>query len=114
MNQKVIEVSMGMILKAGNARTKLQESIDKLLESNPNEANALLKEAHDLLKEAHILQTKVIQSEAKGEDFEFSLLFSHAQDTLMTIVSEHLLMESLFKLYSKIDERMSRLENYEQ
>ena len=37
---------------------------------------------------AHKVQTATIQAQAAGEEVEYSLLFTHAQDTLMTISAE--------------------------
>ena len=49
---------------------------------------AHLKEAEAKILKAHNAQTDTIQRQAAGEDVEYSLLFTHAQDTLMTISAE--------------------------
>ena len=45
-------------------------------------------EADEKILEAHKSQTEMIQRQAGGEEVEYSLLFVHAQDTLMTISAE--------------------------
>ena len=43
-------------------------------------------------------RTEVIQSQVGGENMEYSLLFIHAQDTLMTINTELRMAKSCFRL----------------
>ena len=57
------------------------------------------------------VQTDAIQSETRGETCEYSLLFAHAQDTLMTIYSEINIAKQLIKIFESFDKRLSALEN---
>ena len=47
------------------------------------------------MRKAHVQQTQIIQDEAKGFHHEINILFIHAQDTLMTIMSELNMLETL-------------------
>ncbi len=86
---KLNEDSMQIIMKAGDARDLLTKSFLKLKEKDTEGFNKLVEEAHQCLIEAHRLQTKCIQDQIEANINLYSILFSHAQDTLMTINSEY-------------------------
>ena len=56
------------------------------------------------------VQTDAIQGETRGDEAEYSLLFAHAQDTLMTIYSEINIAKQLLKIFSAYEKRISALE----
>ena len=58
----------------------------------------LLEEAEALIVKAHNAQTEVIQSQVSGESMEYSLLFVHAQDTVMTITTELRMTQKLLPI----------------
>lgn len=66
------------------------------------EIAAKLKEAKDEITKAHRLQTEMIQGTIEDDDLETTLLFSHAQDTLMTIYSELNMANAMLRLYRKL------------
>ena len=68
-------------------------------------AEELLKEAEELIVKAHNAQTEVIQSQVAGENMEYSLLFIHAQDTIMTINTELRMTKKLLPIVKMLMER---------
>lgn len=87
MDEKDLEiatVSMQVIINSCNGRDKVDEAFARLAEFKFDEARALLDAADEDMLKAHNAQTSMIQAQAAGEDTEYSLLFVHAQDTLMT------------------------------
>ena len=56
------------------------------------------QEAEALIVKAHNAQTEVIQSQVSGESMEYSLLFVHAQDTVMTITTELRMTQKLLPI----------------
>lgn len=98
---EINEVAMQMILHAGNGRNLIKEALDKMDEDAFDEGEVLLKQAKKELNLAHNAQTKVVQYSME-HPIEINLLFTHAQDTLMTILSEHNIAKHLFKIYYKI------------
>lgn len=96
---ELINVAMQIILHAGDARVKAQEAIDKAKKKEFDEAYKLIGAAREDIVLAHQSQTEVIQSEMAGVIHEQSLLFTHAQDTLMTIMSEIKLTQSIIELF---------------
>lgn len=98
-------VSMQVILHAGNARTFVIDALTGLNNEKPNfqKIDEDLKKAHDEITKAHNRQTDMIQHESQGEFIPFSVLFSHAQDTLMTIQSELILVEKLVPIFRRME-----------
>ena len=87
MEDKIEElqaVSMQIILHAGDARAKVADALASAKAGDIAAGRAQLEEARGMIAEAHRAQTGVIQSEADGDTYSYSVLFAHAQDTLMT------------------------------
>lgn len=104
---KFIDAAMGIIMSAGDARNNAKESLDALLAGDEAKADELLAVAKKNLIEGHRAQTEIIQEEARYEmttkkSSQIPLLFIHAQDTIMTIMSEVNLTESMEKMYKAI------------
>ncbi len=95
----IIQTALKIILAAGDARTKANQALDALSEKDYATAHALIDDARQDILKAHQAQTEVIQAEAAGEHFDPCLIFNHAQDTLMTIMSEVNLAERLIMLF---------------
>ncbi|MDQ6600586.1 PTS lactose/cellobiose transporter subunit IIA [Bacillus salipaludis] len=107
---KLNEISMQIILHAGDARVVINEALECVAGSLFKEAEEKLTEAKKKITFAHSSQTKTIQGEALGEKIPFSLLFAHAQDTLMTIMSEWNTAKQLVNLFKVYDARLKKLE----
>lgn len=110
MDEKVIKSAMEIILNAGDARVLCKEALDAIAVSDINLANLKLKQAQEKITLAHKVQTDAIQAETNGEKSEYSLLFAHAQDTLMTIYSEINIAKQLIKIFINLESRISALE----
>lgn len=95
------QLSMEMILKAGNARESIMQALTFAETKEYKKAGDFLQVAKAEIDEAHILQTGVVQQEAKGEEYYYSMLFTHAQDTLMTIQSEYNIAVHLIRILKK-------------
>lgn len=99
---KMVEAAMAVIVSAGEARDFCKEALQCARQGNFEEAEAKLKEAKDSITEAHNGQTEVIQAEMRGEETKISLLFIHAQDTIMTITSEINMAAEMLEMYRLI------------
>ena len=108
--EEMAEVAMQMILHAGDARNRVMQALEHIGDNAYEQAQKELIEAKEELRQAHVHQTAVVQSEAAGKRYQYSLLLSHAQDTVMTIFSEYNLANKMLSLYQKLDGRISRLE----
>ncbi|MDF9824535.1 PTS system cellobiose-specific IIA component [Breznakia sp. PF5-3] len=105
-----MELSMEIILHAGDAKRLIYEALDKAAQTDFTAANILLNSAHEKIKEAHACQTKTIQKEANGAEFKYSVLFSHAQDTMMTIFSEYNMTLKMITILKDNDQKIKKLE----
>lgn len=95
-------VSMQVILHAGNARVFIFKAVDQASNGVFTEADSLLESANKEIVAAHQAQTDTLQKEAEGIDIPYSPLFGHAQDTLMTVMSEMNVIKEIIKLYRKM------------
>ncbi len=102
----LINAAMDIILHAGDARLFIEEALREAETFRFSEVDDRIHRAEECLKEAHLSQTKIIQDEANGHDYEYCMLFNHAQDTLMIIMSELRLAKTLINMSRSIDERL--------
>ncbi len=102
MDSKIIETATLVILHSGNARALVSKALEAAYDGDLNEAQKKIKKAEEEIGTAHRVQTEVIQSEARGQGLEFSLLMTHAQDSLMVTMSEINMAKQMLKLYNKL------------
>ena len=110
MNLETIQTAMQIILHAGDARLKTSEALSCLKAFDIEKAKELLAAANEDIVKAHQSQTDALQKESNGEEIEYSILFSHAQDTFMTVNSEINIAQQLVEICEGIDERFKKLE----
>lgn len=96
------QVAMEVILNAGDGRGYIEEAITCLAELDFDGAEERLSAAEEKILCAHRVQTETIQRQAAGEDVAYSLLFTHAQDTLMTVSSELHLLKKMIPLFKTL------------
>ena len=99
---ELTQVAFQVILHAGDARNCLDEAIAHVAELDFEAASKSMDEADALITKAHNAQTGVIQRQAAGEEFEYSILFVHAQDTLMTIDAQIHLFRKLIPVFKTL------------
>ncbi|GGE54938.1 PTS cellobiose transporter subunit IIA [Pullulanibacillus camelliae] len=99
LENELVTVAMQIILYAGNARALADEAFKFAKEEDFQVAYKKMKEADQEILKAHQTQTKVIQDETRGISHEPSLLFNHAQDHLMTIMSEIRITNKMIELH---------------
>lgn len=95
----------GIIANAGDAKGVAYEALESAENFEFEKADELMEQAQKTMKEAHKLQTKMIHEEAAGNHVDVNIILIHAQDHLMTAMSEINLIERFIKMYKKIAER---------
>lgn len=112
MDDVLMNQAMTIILFAGDARVNCKNALLATEKNDFETAEIEMKAAKKNITEAHKIQTTAIQSEMQEDSVEIphSLLFTHAQDTLMTIYSEINLANHLIKIAEKLDNRLKNLE----
>jgi Phosphotransferase system cellobiose-specific component IIA len=99
---KLEQASMEIILNAGDGRNHIMNALDYCSEANFTKAYSCLKKARTFITKAHQAQTAIMQEMITEENI-YSILFSHAQDTLMTIMTEINLTEKLIVIFEKME-----------
>lgn len=114
MSEELEEIIFTIVGQAGECRVLAYEALGEAEKGNFEEAGIKLKEAEAAIHRAHYVQTDLIQKEAAGEPTPISMVFVHAQDHLMTAISEKELIKRMIKMYEtmfKMNERLEKLEN---
>lgn len=93
---------MNIIITAGEAKGYAYEALSKAKEGKFEEAYSLMEKSEEALSRAHDIQTSLLSREANGEKIEISILFIHAQDHLMTCMSENKLIKEIIELKKEI------------
>jgi PTS system cellobiose-specific IIA component len=109
-NGTMNSIALEIIMKAGDARLLVSEALKAAAEGSFTEVDKKLDEAKRQLAAAHRMQTDIVQSEGEGKKHEHTLLFIHAQDTLMTIYSEMNMVRQLKGIFERFDNRIAVLE----
>lgn len=99
--EEIIQIAMQVILHAGNARNIIREGANQIINNQLDNVNEMISSAKKELIEAHQIQTKMLQQEANQHNVEVTVLFTHAQDVLMTTESELFFIETLYGLEGK-------------
>ena len=107
---KVTQDAMQIILHAGDARVEVKRAYELVAAGDVAGAREALAAADEKIVAAHHIQTEDIQAAIRGEKQDYSLLFAHAQDTLMTIYSEIIVAKQLVNVFDSYERRLSALE----
>jgi len=91
-----------IISNGGNAKSIAYDALKAAEEFEFDKAEQLIQQAEEELHLAHKTQTKLIQAEINGAPVEKSLLMIHAQDHLMTAISEQNLIKHMIKIIKKL------------
>jgi PTS system cellobiose-specific IIA component len=103
-------IAMEIIMQAGDARLCVSEALKAAAEGDYAEIDKNLNEAKKKIAVAHSRQTQIIQSEGEGNSHEHTLLFIHAQDTLMTVYSEMNMVRQLRAVFKRFEDKIATLE----
>jgi len=98
LDTKTVQIATQVIIHAGNARMFVNEAINQVENKNFEKVDEQLKKAEEEITAAHAIQTDIIQSEARGEALQVSMLMTHAQDVLMSASIELHMTRRFIKL----------------
>ncbi|MBP2645776.1 MAG: phosphotransferase system lactose/cellobiose-specific subunit [Firmicutes bacterium] len=96
--QEVFEI----IIHAGNAKAEAYEALKAAQSGEFIKAAEAFERAEKELNLAHRVQTETIQQEAAGVKSEVTLLMVHAQDHLMSAITEKNLIVGMVELHKTI------------
>lgn len=110
MDEQLVQNAMQIIMFAGDARVCCKDALEAVAAQDYEAAKENLKKAQGKIAEAHHIQTDAIQAEVGGETkMEYSVLFAHAQDTLMTIYSEINMAKHIINISESLEKRIVEL-----
>ncbi|WP_062381751.1 PTS lactose/cellobiose transporter subunit IIA [Demequina pelophila] len=111
-NDPIVAASMQILLGSGDARKLAAEAVAALAVPDFDLSEERLDAAQAKLKAAHAVHTDIIQSEAGGEGSQigFPVLFSHAQDTMMSTDSEIKSARRLVPVVRGLHDRLAAVE----
>ena len=102
IDEKFMEENVFPIISlAGESKSLAYEALRLAKENKFEEADRKMEEADKILLQSHEYQTNLITKEANGEKFNINMLFIHAQDHLMTAMSEKNLIKELINILKK-------------
>ncbi|MGL5152612.1 MAG: PTS lactose/cellobiose transporter subunit IIA [Clostridium sp.] len=93
------EISFGIISYAGDAFATMRQAINYAKKGEIEKSEATLEEARKTLLLAHNEHTKLIAGEANGVKPEYSIILSHAQDTMMNTILFETITEEIIEIY---------------
>ncbi len=99
-----VQLSFQIILHAGDARTEAYRALECARQNDFEAAAEHFKKSEAELTQGHKVQTQLLSREAGGDGAPISLLLIHAQDTLMTAMSECSLIEQMIELYRRMSD----------
>ncbi len=93
------QIVISIIINSGEARAFAYEALRKVRgrDYKEEEIAELMDKANDAISKAHESQTALLHKEASDESMTVSLLFVHAQDHLMTAISEKNLIAEMIE-----------------
>lgn len=97
------EIIFEIIVHAGSARALAYDALKAARAGEIEKIDSLLEECKKEMTLAHNMQTKLVQDEIRGEDITISLLLIHAQDQLMTTMSEQTLILQMIEMQKEIN-----------
>ncbi|WP_423219673.1 PTS lactose/cellobiose transporter subunit IIA [Clostridium hydrogeniformans] len=95
------EMIFEIISHTGEARGYIFDALKEAQKGDFEKAKELIGKCDEEMKVAHNTQTKLIQEEING-GIKVSLLMVHAQDQLMTAMSEQYLVSQMIEMYKEI------------
>ena len=103
MDEKNLQVIMGLIMHSGDAKSHAMEAIQAAKQCDFDVADERLHDAKESLVKAHQSQTEMLTKEAQGESTEITLLTVHSQDHLMTSIAFIDLAKEIVELHKTIN-----------
>ncbi len=98
-NEQAIEHAMNIIIASSECKLYIQKAMDDMANKDLAAADEDLKKANEEIIKGHHYQTVILQQDAgNDENFRVTILFAHAQDTLMCTQSELFLAQNMLKI----------------
>ncbi|WP_019156148.1 PTS lactose/cellobiose transporter subunit IIA [Robertmurraya massiliosenegalensis] len=94
-------IAFQMISNVGSAKSLVMEALYAAKEGDFALAEEKIAESQKYFVEGHKIHATLIQREAAGDKVEFSLLFMHAEDQLMSAETITELVKEMIEMYKR-------------
>ncbi|MGG0716088.1 PTS lactose/cellobiose transporter subunit IIA [Robertmurraya massiliosenegalensis] len=94
-------IAFQMISNVGSAKSIVMEALYAAKEGDFELAEEKIAESQKYFVEGHKIHATLIQREAAGNKVEFSLLFMHAEDQLMSAETITELVKEMIEMYKR-------------
>lgn len=95
-------IAFSIISNVGTAKSLVMEALFAAKEGDFVSAAEKLEESKQYFVEGHKIHATLVQKEAAGKKLEFSLIFMHAEDQLMSAETISLLVTEMIEMYKII------------
>ncbi len=97
--EEYYEAAFQMISNVGMAKSLAVEAIYAAKEKNFDLVEEKLTESNHYFVEGHKSHSSFIKREADGEKLEYTMIFMHAEDQLMSVETITILAKEIIDLY---------------
>ena len=97
------EISMRIIVDAGDARSQAYTALAKAKQGNFEEAERLMKASTEKIQMAHHSHAELLALDCGDEKVDFSILLAHSMDHLMTAMLAQELIQEIIDLHKKMN-----------
>jgi cellobiose-specific phosphotransferase system component IIA len=96
------ETCFQIIAFSGDALSTLINALKLCRKNDYAKAEKLIDEASNMLNKAHNIHTQLLANEAKGQNINYSVLLTHAQDNMMNTILAKTLVEEMIEMYKSL------------
>ncbi|MFR6093019.1 MAG: PTS lactose/cellobiose transporter subunit IIA [Faecalibacterium prausnitzii] len=107
MSDKMVEVAMSIIINAGDARTCAADAMQAELQGRPRCSRCKAEGSRRSNQKGAQCADRCDQDECRGNPTELSLLFMHARDTVMTIISEVSMIRLMIQMNRNLEDKIN-------
>ncbi|AXY25021.1 PTS lactose/cellobiose transporter subunit IIA [Suicoccus acidiformans] len=104
---EIQEEILTIILHSAHCKNHCKDALDTAKNGNFDLSSEHLTQAEDYIHQAHNIQTNFLTKQAQGEIISIDLLTVHAQDHLMTAMTELSLTKELINMYKLIQSNLT-------
>lgn len=94
---------------AGEGKSLAHEALQMAKKNDFLKAEEFIKKSNDAILEAHHIQSSLITKEANGDIIPITMLFVHAEDHLMSAISERELIKDMIDILKRISDIEKKL-----
>ncbi|MBO0961351.1 PTS lactose/cellobiose transporter subunit IIA [Neobacillus sp. MM2021_6] len=100
-DERLEMIAFQIISHVGTAKSLVMEALYAAKEGDFVLAEEKIEESKKYFVEGHKVHASLIQKEAAGDKVEYSLLFMHAEDQLMSTETISELVKEMIEMYKK-------------